>query len=362
MNRRHHAGKKLRKRHHWQMSLVSVIVGLVLYGFYSVVDTLSSVRLPQSDQPAELYSNQARDDLRNTFSLAIDQAKQSVILVVYTLTDSKIIEALKKKAEAGIDVFVVYDLNASPAWVGKKLGKKVHAIKRDGRGLMHQKLLVIDETQAWIGSANMTTESLKMHGNLITAINSAPVAQMIAEKAKSLKPTTRTGTFPHRDFLLGSQKMELWFLPDNPDGVDRILDLVNKATTSIKIAMFTWTRRDFAQAVIAAHQRGVNVEVAMDINSGKGASAEVVALLCQAGIPLSFSRGNALLHYKMMIVDDHILVNGSANWTKAAFTQNDDCFIILQDLTEAQLKMLQGLWDVILFETDMQTELITKAG
>ena len=251
-------------------------------------------------------------------------------------------------------MLVVYDLNATPDWVVKRLGKNVKVIRREGRGLMHQKMLVIDGLQKWIGTANMTSDSLKMHGNMVVAINSEPVSDLVSAKANSLLAATRTNTFPHQNFLLGNQKMELWFLPDNVDGVQRILDLINSAKKSLKVAMFTWTRRDFASAVIAAHERGVQVEVALDLNSAKGSSAEVAGLLLKAGVPLSYSRGNALLHYKTMIVDDTLLVNGSANWTKAAFTQNDDCFIILHDLTDSQIKMVHQMWETILSETDLQ--------
>ena len=82
-----------------------------------------------------------------------------------------------------------------------------------------------------------------------------------------------------------------------------------------------------------------------------GASAKVAALLKKGGIPVKCNRGGNLLHHKFMYIDGKTLVNGSANWTKAAFEKNDDCFIILHDLTDTQREFMDKLWAVIDSET-----------
>jgi hypothetical protein len=52
-------------------------------------------RIPDSTTPIELYSNQTNSDLRMAFSDAIDSAKHSILLIIYSLTDPTIIEHLK---------------------------------------------------------------------------------------------------------------------------------------------------------------------------------------------------------------------------------------------------------------------------
>ncbi len=115
--------------------------------------------------------------------------------------------------------------------------------------------------------------------------------------------------------------------------------------------MFTFTRQDFAQAIIQAAKRGVKTEVVIDHQSAKGASAKVVALLQKAGVSVSLSQGSALLHHKFLYIDGKVLENGSANWTKAAFTQNDDCFLILHELNDSQKQQMEKLWKVIKAES-----------
>ena len=111
--------------------------------------------------------------------------------------------------------------------------------------------------------------------------------------------------------------------------------------------MFTWTRRDLAKAIIAAKARGVDVQVVIDHYQGNGAGAPIVKLLKQGGVSVRLSQGGPLLHHKFLYVDGKILVNGSANWTKAAFTANDDCFMILYNLTDKQSERMDDLWEAI---------------
>ena len=326
--------------------ILSVGVSLILGSLAWFQESIQTAPAPEPGGSPALYSNQTRHDLRQTMTAAIGQAKESIMLIVFALTDSQVIDALKKKSEEGIDVHVVCDAKASP-YIDTKLGPKVKTIRRFGPGLMHQKILVIDKKQTWIGSANMTTESLHMHGNLITAIESAQLAHAVIAKGNTLQQEGKDRAFPHEAFNIGGQQLELWFLPDNPKAVHHLKSLIDSANKSLRVAMFTWTRYDLAQAIIAASKRGVKTEVVIDHSSGKGTSAKIVALLKKNGIPTSLSQGKALLHHKFALIDGSTLVNGSANWTKAAFSQNDDCFIVLHDLTVDQKKQMEELWKVI---------------
>jgi cardiolipin synthase len=69
-------------------------------------------------------------------------------------------------------------------------------------------------------------------------------------------------------------------------------------------------------------------------------------------IPGRLNTGNKLLHYKFAYIDETILVNGSANWTNAAFKVNDDYFIVLYPLTPEQQAKMNKLWSVIVKESE----------
>lgn len=309
---------------------------------------------PASGDVPRLLSNQTGDNLEQAYTSAILEAKQSVLLMIFSLTNDSVIHALRQKSEQGIPVKVICDAKASPNII-QKLGPKVNVIRRFAKGLMHLKILTIDGKECWIGSANMTGESLKMHGNLVVVLSDPTLAEILAEKASRLHEYDKDGEVQHKEFLVGGQSIELSFLPDDRKGSQRIKQLIHSAKKTIRVAMFTWTRYDMAKELISAQKRGVNVEVVLDNSSAKGASAKIAELLKKEGIPLTYSNsGSALLHHKFMWIDDNILEIGSANWTKAAFTQNDDCFLILHALTDEQRSHMQNLWQAI--KTDSKLE------
>lgn len=335
----------------FKQSIISAAIGLAIALAFYIHGVSQEPRLPQASTAAELYANQSNDDLTLNFSSAINSAKHSVLLLIYSLTDPEIISSLRKMGDQGLDVRVICDAKTS-SYIDSKLGPNVTTIRRFSPGLMHQKILVIDNEQIWLGSANMTTESLRLHGNLVAAMISPQMAKNITDKALTLKVEGRESLFSHQNFTIGNQPIELWFLPDNSGAIARLKSLMQSAKKSMQIAMFTWTRKDLAQEVINANQRGVKTEVVIDHYAGKGASAKIVKLLKKNGISVALSRGGPLLHHKFMYIDGTTLVNGSANWTKAAFTQNDDCFMIMHNLTVEQKAKMDKLWSIISAEAE----------
>lgn len=305
---------------------------------------------PSSGEVSKFFSNQTGDDLETVYTAAIQKAKKSIVLMIFSITNENVIQALRQKSEEGLSVKVVCDAKACP-YIQQKLGPKVEIVRRFSKGLMHLKILAIDEEESWVGSANLTGESLNMHGNLVIALHDPTLTKTIIEKAASLKEYERETEFPPKHFFIAHQKVELSFLPDDKNGSIRLKDLIRAAKKTIRVAMYTWTRFDLAKEIIDAKKRGVDVEVVLDKSSSKGASSKIAELLNKEGIPLSLSTGNALLHHKFMWVDENILEVGSANWTKAAFTQNDDCFLILHELTEDQKNHMRRLWKVIKAES-----------
>ncbi|MBA3958685.1 MAG: hypothetical protein H0X51_09890 [Parachlamydiaceae bacterium] len=339
-------------------AILSLLIGSMLYMIVLLLQSYTiSIPQPQVGKDTEFYANQSQDDLTQVFTTAIRQANRSVLLIVYSLTDRAVINALQQKSEEGIPVQVICDAKATSSYLESKLGSKVQFHRRYQKGIMHQKLLVVDGEKIWIGSANMTSESLRMHGNLVNSFYSQELAQAVQDNADHMVEETNKTIPGHRVFKIGNQTVEFSFLPQDRDAIHRLKSLIASAQKSIRIAMFTWTRYDLAHAIVDASKRGVSVEVVLDAQSGKGASAPIAQFLLSRHIPVRFSKGNALLHHKFLYIDQSLLVNGSTNWTKAAFTKNEDCFIILHDLNEQQQQKMDRLWQAIVRDsTPMRQE------
>jgi len=322
--------------------------GIILAGSFLTKDYVTTVEMPKSGEKPLLYANQHRDDLTSAYLQAIDKAEKSILLLIYNLSDRSVINALRVKAAEGVDITIICDGKATRK-AKEMLGEKIKVYPRYDKGLMHLKILVVDRTTILLGSANLSRHSLKIHGNLVLGFESQETAAFIADHAKEVAIGENHSA--NNSFYVGNQKLELWFLPGDPAAVSRIINLIDRAKKSIKVAMYTFTRRDFAEALARAKLRGIVVEVVIDRNSSRSSSKKIARYLHREGIPLNINTDAGLSHHKMMYIDKKILVNGSANWTKAAFTQNNDCFIIIDNLTHQQQKKLDTLWEIIVADS-----------
>jgi cardiolipin synthase A/B len=300
--------------------------------------------MPRPEESPILFSNQSQRDLKLLFLKAIQGAQKSIHLVMFGLTDPQILNALRKKS-LEIRTQVFFDPSATSS---SQLSTYLEATPVRGEGLMHQKILIIDEEMVFLGSANMTKSSLRMHDNLITGFYSPKLARFLIEKAP-----LESGNLETR---IGGQEVELWLLPDaRGNALSSIKNAIKKARSSIRLAMFTLTHPVLIDELLTAARRGVEVTVAIDFHAAIGASAKALEKLKKADVRILYGGGMQLFHHKFLMVDGHTLFIGSANWTKAAFTKNHDCFLILHNLTDPQKKFMEKLWYTIEHETRSDT-------
>lgn len=324
---------------------------LILGTFFALITIFDYEELEVSPlalpgETAKFYSPQVKDNLEDTLVSAIRNAEHSITLVTYTLKSAKIIQTLNDAAKSGIKTCAIYDQTASKG-VEKRLAEQVQAIPRGLNGLMHLKLLIIDGRHTWLGSSNMTRDSLKSHANLITHLDNERFAEAVLQKGNQVTGPHFEKPIPPQTFTIANQTLELRFLPDDPTAIDRIKNLIRSAKKTIRVAMFTFTREDLADTLIRAARRGVKVEVIMDLSQSKRTNKKIVDLLQKNAIPVVLTNTGGLMHHKFMLIDDEILEHGSANWTKAAFRQNDDYIMIIYPLDTEQKKVMNQIWKAL---------------
>lgn len=292
--------------------------------------------LPTTQHPIKFYSNQTRQDLKLTFLDALRSAKHSITLYTYGLTDPHVIDFLNAYAAEGKSVTLILDR----CFKKKAFHPNIQIIPLKTRGLMHEKILIIDDHLTMLGSANLTTSSLTMHDNLVLGIESPELARFFSDpKTKELLIATK------------EKYLEIHRLPDQADrSLSRLITAIDKAQTKIDVAQFTFTHAEITESLIRAHERGVRVTVAVDSYTARGASRKVVKSLREAKVPLKLSTGVQLLHYKWANIDNQILILGSTNWTKGAFKKNQDTLIFLYPLTSHQIKFINNLFNIIINE------------
>ncbi len=302
---------------------------------------------------AQLYHTQDRKHLSVSIKESILHAEKSILIITFSLSDPEIIAALNQKANEGLKVTVVIDRDHLGEIASKKLPNIEIVTRTTGEGHLHHKILVVDESEIWIGSANFTTSAYQTQENLMVRFNSTELAQYLHHEADIFRLSAHRTE--HGPLLISLLSQDIYFCLLPHDGFPQkkveksineqskqfLIEKIDQANTSIHIAMMVWTNNDLANAVIKAHQRGIKVQVVAPDFGGN------LPKLMAAGIEVKVNPKLSFMHNKLMCIDNSILVNGSANWSQSSFTRSDESFIIVEPLTSEQSEIFTAYWNYL---------------
>jgi phosphatidylserine/phosphatidylglycerophosphate/cardiolipin synthase-like enzyme len=130
---------------------------------------------------------------------------------------------------------------------------------------------------------------------------------------------------------------EIHFAPEeNLEKVD--LALIQDAKNSVDVAMYTFTDRKLAAALVTAARRGVQVRIYRDhsqFQSEQRRGGQALRLLWkQPNLHIKVKASRELMHEKSFAVDRRILRAGSANWSQSGARYQDNEITITGDPRE----------------------------
>ena len=143
----------------------------------------------------------------------------------------------------------------------------------------------------------------------------------------------------------GFASIDVYFsLVNDPEGA--IIQELDKAKGTIDVAMYYFTDRDLANAVIAAHDRGVRVRIYLD-KGQKEAKYSKSRYLTNHGVPVRYSSNPYIMHHKFCVIDNEVVITGSYNWTASADKRNNENLLVIHDAKMAQeyLAEFNRLWN-----------------
>lgn len=105
-----------------------------------------------------------------------------------------------------------------------------------------------------------------------------------------------------------------------------VIDAINRAKSTLDIAIYSFTHPGIAAAIIAAKNRGVAVRMITDRGEYKNSPSQTkqIDVIRAAGIIVKQNTHSGLMHLKVSIIDRSVMLEGSFNYTIQASTQNDE--------------------------------------
>ncbi|KAH8324227.1 hypothetical protein KR074_001926, partial [Drosophila pseudoananassae] len=148
--------------------------------------------------------------------------------------------------------------------------------------------------------------------------------------------------------------------------IDALVEAIDKALYSIDIAIYTLTANSISEAFKRAMHRGVELRIISDkeMVPCNGSQVTVLSLL---GVPVKVPETTFMMHHKFCIIDGmqrvaeirrqknikivdppcSVLVTGSVNWTRQAFSYNWENILITddEDMTARYQTEFSRMWD-----------------
>jgi phosphatidylserine/phosphatidylglycerophosphate/cardiolipin synthase-like enzyme len=264
---------------------------------------------------------------------AIETAERSVWVEVYLLTDRNVINALEDAAQRGVQVRVLLELNpygagtVSPQETLQEL--QVAGVQTEGADsayhYTHEKAIIVDGATLLILTANLTKSALggssyadnREYG--IVDSTAADVQEAVSIFQADWQRTTPTLNDPN-----------LVVSPVNARA--RILAFIAGARATLLVEDEEMVDQQSEDALIAAAQRGVKVEVVLPVPSGSSGADSDVSRLLQGGVHVRYI-SNVYMHAKMMVADGHMAFVGSENFSATSLDENRELGILIADQT-----------------------------
>lgn len=341
-----HRAKSFARRLRLSLPLLALLVTLLLPAcgvFLEIetnpVETPAGENLPAGieifftapgtpDQPAARAGG-----LDERLVLAIDAAQQSVDVAAFQFNLVNVAEALIRAQQRGLSVRLVTDsdyLEEQAVFLLNQRGVPVVADERSA--FMHNKFVVIDREQVWTGSWNLTENGTYRNNNNLIVLHSRELAANYTAEFEEMFAAGQFGprspaVTPYAISRVGGMRVENYFAPED-DVLARLLPFLERARASIYFMAFSFTEDTVRDALIDRQRAGVLVRGVVEARNANGSGSDYPDLVT-AGVDVLTDGNPYVMHHKVIIIDEQIVITGSYNFTSSAQKNNDENLLIL---------------------------------
>jgi len=296
--------------------------------------------------PTSPLSPQGTGGVDGPLVKAIDAARLSIDVAAYSLSLNSVRNALLRAHDRGVTVRMVMEstnMDRSDPQILIEAG--VPIIGDNLQGLMHDKFIVIDKSEIWLGAMNFTDSGTYEDNNNLMRIHSTKIAENYSVEFNEMFEDNKFGPnivakTPNPNITIDDTRIDIYFSPD--DGVlNALASLLNGAEESIHFLAFSFTSNELGVIVREKAEAGLTIAGIMDeeqVSSNQGTEYDPFK---QADLDVRIDSNPGQMHHKVFIVDEKIVVLGSYNFSQSAEERNDENTIIVYNELIAEQFMLE---------------------
>jgi phosphatidylserine/phosphatidylglycerophosphate/cardiolipin synthase-like enzyme len=284
--------------------------------------------------PASPLSPQGTGGVDGPIVDAIDAARLSVDVAAYSLSLNSVRNALIRAHDRGATVRVVMESSNMDRSDPQRLIEAGIPVIGDHRdGLMHDKFIIIDKSDVWMGSMNFTDGGAYDDNNNLMRIHSTKMAENYLKEFEEMFSEDMFGPdivpeTPNPTITIDDTRIDTYFSPD--DGVlAALVPVLESARESIYFLAYSFTSNQLGEIVRQKAEADVTVAGVMDdeqVRSNQGTEFDPFR---QADLDVRLDGIDGLMHHKVFIVDEKIVVMGSYNFSQSAEERNDENMLVI---------------------------------
>jgi phosphatidylserine/phosphatidylglycerophosphate/cardiolipin synthase-like enzyme len=303
--------------------------------------------------PTNPLSAQGTGGVDGPLAIAIDNAQLSIDVAAYSFSLNTIRNALINAHKRGVNVRMVMESTNMDRSDPQALIESGIAIIGDNReGLMHDKFIVIDKSEVWLGSMNYTDAGTYEDNNNMMRILSTKVAEDYSVEFNEMFEDDMFGPdivaqTPNPSVTIDKTRVDIYFSPD--DGVlNALIPVLTSAEKSIYFLAYSFTSNDLGQLLRDKSKAGLTIEGVMDAEQVASNQGTEYDPFLQAGVDVRIDGNEGLMHHKVFIIDEKIVIFGSYNFSQSAEERNDENLVIIYNEAIAQqfVQEFQRVWKV----------------
>lgn len=330
----------------WKFVFINLFTTAIMLPALVRADGLETLRPIES-----LKLTVSPDDGANEVLNILSKAKSSVKMMMYHLSNKKVIQKLKDLAKKGIHIQIILDsdgltYNCHSQGIANDLTQNGIEVfwSTPEFSLMHVKSFLVDDSILWLSTMNLTQAIyFSMRDFSITTKDALLVSdfqQVFAADVKnSINKSKESPTLQDPNIVLS---------PIN--ALTKIVDLINSAQSSIDLIVENLGSTDVQKALLNALQRKVKVRLLtpdcayLDKPEKNDSSLkELVAAGAQSHVMPESNKNNPYIHAKILNIDSKKIFLGSENFSNNSLNWSRELGVIF--ISNPISKEIQTVFD-----------------